>query len=133
MNPINKNFIIVIFTAILLSCSDTYINYVEPPVPVNIDYYGVMEVHMTGAVFAKTEIQGTTLAAGNYKIILFPKALELKSYYVKADAEGSIEVEYKLVEDIAVEPGYEGTIFGILNITNESRSMVLHVPVGYLP
>lgn len=133
MHPINKNFILVIFTAILLSCSDTYINPVEPPVPVNINYYGVMEVHKTGDDFAKTKIEGTTLEAGNYKIILFPQALELKSYYVKADAEGVIEVEYKLLEDFEVEAGYEGTVFGILQITNESYSMVLHVPVGYLP
>lgn len=133
MQPIHKNFIIVIFSAIFLSCSDTYINHVESPVPVNIDYYGVMEVHKTGAGFAKTEIPGTTLEAGNYKIILFPKALELKSYYVKADAEGTIEVEYRLVEEIAVEPGYDGTVFGFLLITNESHNEVLKVPVGYLP
>jgi hypothetical protein len=133
MPPINKNFIIFILSVILLSCSDTYINHVESPIPVNREYNGVMKVRKTGAGFAKTQIPRTRFAAGNYKIILFPKTLEIKSYYVKADAEGTIEVAYKLAEEIAVELGYEGTIFGILQITNESHSEVLHVPVGYLP
>jgi len=132
MQRIHKNFIIIC-SVILLSCTDTYIHTADPPIPVNREYNGVMEVHKTGTGFAKTEIPKTTLAAGSYKIILFPKALELKSYYVKADAEGTIEVEYKLVEEITVEPGYEGTVFGLLQITNESRNEVLHVPVGYVP
>lgn len=133
MQTIHKNFIIFIFSMIFISCTDTYINHIESPVPVNIDYYGVMEVHKTGASFVKTEIPRTTFEAGNYKIIFFPKALQLKSFYVKADADGTIEVEYKLEEEIPVEPGYDGTVFGILQITNESHNEILHVPVGYLP
>lgn len=133
MQSIHKHYIILFFSLMLLSCTDTYIHTVDPPIPVNREYNGVMEVHTTGNSFAKTEIPRTTLAAGNYKIILFPKALELRSYYVNADAEGTIEVEYKLVDEITVEPDYEGTVFGILQISNESRSEVLHVPVGYLP
>ena len=133
MQAIYKTTILLLFSAILLSCSDTYINHVGNPIPVNRNYQGVMEVHKTKADFAIAQIPGTALAAGNYKIILFPKALELKSYYVKADAQGTVEVAYKLVEEMTVESGYDGTIFGVLQIVNESRSEILHVPVGYLP
>lgn len=103
------------------------------PIPTIQNYQGVMEVRKTDGRFAKTEIPGTGLETGNYKIIIFPKQLELKSYYVKADSQGNIEVEYKLNEEITIESGYDGTVFGYLQIINETRSSVLNVPVGYLP
>ncbi len=63
-----------------------------------------MEVRKTDGNFATAQIPNTGLSAGNYKIIVFPKAMELKSYYVKADAQGNIAVAYKLEEAIEVEP-----------------------------
>jgi len=119
---------------IFISCTDTYINHIESPVPVNIDYYGVMEVHKTGAVLVKTEnTENDVLKRETIKSFFSQKHYNFKSFYVKADADGTIEVEYKLEEEIPVEPGYDGTVFGILQITNESHNEILHVPVGYLP
>lgn len=124
-------FLVTLLTG-LFSCSETHTINI-PPIPTETNYQGVMEVRKTDGTFAKTQIPGTTLEAGNYKIIVFPKELELRSYYVKADAQGNIDVEYRLREEITVEPGYDGTVFGMLEIINTSRTRMLHVPVGYLP
>jgi hypothetical protein len=92
-----------------------------------------MEVRKTDGNFATAQIPNTGLATGNYKIIVFPKAMELKSYYVKADEQGNIEVTYKLEKAIEVESGYDGTVFGVLRIINESGSRAINVPVGFVP
>lgn len=133
MKPIFSTIFLAALLTVVISCSETYTINI-PPVPTETDYQGVMEVRKTDGNFAKTRIPGTGLEAGDYKIIVFPKELELKSYYVKADAQGNIDdVEYRLREEFSVEPGYDGTVFGMLQIVNVSRTRMLHVPVGYLP
>lgn len=132
-----KHIFSILFLAILCiainSCSDETYNLKTPPVPSESIYAGLMEVSKTDDIFAKTQILATRLEAGEYKIIFFPKKLELRSYYVKVDNQGNIDVEYKLREEIAVEAGYDGTVFGELQIVNTSRSKLLHVPVAYVP
>lgn len=126
--------ILILFSvlSVLVSCTDHYVNS-QNLVPVETNYYDVMEVRKTTGSFATAQIPKSGLAAGDYKIIVFPKAMEIKSYYVKADAQGNIQVEYKLEKAIDVEPGYDGTVFGILKIINESASNALNVPVGFVP
>jgi hypothetical protein len=118
--------------ATAFSCSDTY-TLQQTPVPVHTTYLGVFEVSRTSGSFVTGQIPNTPLEAGNYKIVVFPSALELKSYYVKADAQGNIAVEYKLDKSFDVEPGHDGVIFGIIQIINVMRNNILDVPVGYLP
>lgn len=133
MKPIFNTILFASLLILIMSGCEEHHTISNAPIPTLSDYPGVMEVRKTDGHFAKTEIPRTTLEAGDYKIIVFPKQLELKSYYVKADSQGNIEVEYKLNEEIAVESGYDGTVFGILQIINETRSGILNVPVGYLP
>lgn len=132
MKPIYKIGLFLSMLLFVLSCTDEY-THSQNLVPTESNYNGVMEVRKTDGNFATTQIPLTNLSAGNYKIIVFPKAMELKSYYVKADAQGNIQIEYKLEKAIEVEPGYDGTVFGILRIINESGSSALNVPVGFVP
>ncbi len=132
MKSLYKFLILFPLLSLFLSCTDHYVNSLNP-VPAETTYFGVMEVRKTDGNFATAQIPNTGLSAGNYKIIVFPKAMELKSYYVKADAQGNIAVTYKLEEAIEVEPGYEGTVFGLLRIINESGSQAINVPVGFVP
>lgn len=132
MRSFYKILIILSILTCFVSCTDHYVNSLNP-VPTETTYFGVLEVRKTNGSFATAQIQNTGLSAGNYKIIIFPKAMELKSYYVKADAQGNIEVAYKLEEAIEVEAGYEGTVFGVLQIINESGSQAINVPVGFVP
>ena len=126
--------ILILFSVVSLyvSCTD---HYVSSPsiVPAETTYFGVMEVRKTDGNFATAQIPNSGLAAGNYKIIVFPKTMEIKSYYVKADAQGNIQVEYKLEKAVEVQPGYDGTVFGVIRIINESGSNALNVPVGFVP
>jgi len=132
MRSFYKILIILSILTCFVSCTDHYVNSLNP-VPVETTYFGVLEVRKTDGSFATAQIQNTGLSTGNYKIIIFPKAMELKSYYVKADAQGNIEVAYKLEEAIEVEAGYEGTVFGVLRIISESGSQAINVPVGFVP
>ncbi|MCE5205907.1 MAG: hypothetical protein LLF80_07385 [Porphyromonadaceae bacterium] len=132
MKSLYKILILFSILSCFISCTDYYVNSLNP-VPVETTYFGVMEVRKTDGNFATAQIPNTGLPNGNYKIIVFPKAMELKSYYVKADAQGKIEVAYKLEKAIEVEPGYEGTVFGVLRIINESGSRAINVPIGFIP
>lgn len=132
MKSLYKFLIIFSLLSLFISCTDHYVNSVNP-VPTETTYFGVMEVRKTDGNFATAQIPNTGLATGNYKIIVFPKAMELKSYYVKADEQGNIEVTYKLEKAIEVESGYDGTVFGVLRIINESGSRAINVPVGFVP
>ncbi len=133
MKPIYKNLLLFSLFVALLSCSEETIMFHQPPLPSESIYLGVMEVRKTDGDFATARILASRLEAGNYKIIAFPKAMELKSYYVQADAKGNISVEYKLEKAIEVQAGYEGTVFGVMRIINESRTHTLNVPVGFVP
>lgn len=132
MRKTYKILILFLVISLFVSCTDYYVNS-QTPVPVETNYYDVMEVRKTDGNFSVAQIPNSGLAVGNYKIIVFPKALEIKSYYVKADAQGNIQVEYKLEKEIDVEPGYDGTVFGVLRIINESGNSALNVPVGFVP
>lgn len=132
MKSLYKIMVLFSILSCFISCTDHYVNSLNP-IPVETTYFGVMEVRKTDGSFATAQISNTGLPTGNYKIIVFPKAMELKSYYVKADAQGKIEIAYKLEKDIEVEPGYEGTVFGVLRIINKSGSRAINVPVGFVP
>lgn len=132
MRTTYKILILLLVISAFVSCTDYYVNS-QTPVPVERNYHDVMEVRKTDGNFTVAQILNSGLAVGNYKIIVFPKAMEIKSYYVKADAQGNIQVEYKLEKAIDVEPGYDGTVFGVLRIINESGNNALNVPVGFVP
>lgn len=132
MRTTYKILILLLVISAFVSCTDYYVNS-QTPVPVERNYHDVMEVRKTDGNFTVAQILNSGLAVGNYKIIFFPKAMEIKSYYVKADAQGNIQVEYKLEKAIDVEPGYDGTVFGVLRIINESGNNALNVPVGFVP
>jgi hypothetical protein len=132
MRTTYKILILLLVISAFVSCTDYYVNS-QTPVPVERNYHDVMVVRKTEGNFTVVQILNSGLAVGNYKIIVFPKAMELKSYYVTADAQGNIQVEYKLEKAIDVEPGYDGTVFGVLRIINESGNSALNVPVGFVP
>jgi hypothetical protein len=132
MRTTYKILILLLVISAFVSCTDYYVNS-QTPVPVERNYHDVMVVRKTEGNFTVVQILNSGLAVGNYKIIVFPKAMELKSYYVTADAQGNIQVEYKLEKAIDVEPGYDGTVFGVLRIINESGNNALNVPVGFVP
>jgi hypothetical protein len=132
MRTTYKILILLLVISAFVSCTDYYVNS-QTPVPVERNYHDVMVVRKTEGNFTVAQILNSGLAVGNYKIIVFPKAMELKSYYVTADAQGNIQVEYKLEKAIDVEPGYDGTVFGVLRIINESGNSALNVPVGFVP
>ena len=132
MRTTYKILILLLVISVFVSCTDYYVNS-QTPVPVERNYHDVMVVRKTEGNFTVVQILNSGLAVGNYKIIFFPKAMEIKSYYVKADAQGNIQVEYKLEKAIDVEPGYDGTVFGVLRIINESGNNALNVPVGFVP
>ncbi len=132
MRTTYKILILLLVISAFVSCTDYYVNS-QTPVPVERNYHDVMVVRKTEGNFTVAQILNSGLAVGNYKIIVFPKAMELKSYYVTADAQGNIQVEYKLEKAIDVEPGYDGTVFGVLRIINESGNNALNVPVGFVP
>ena len=132
MRTTYKILILLLVISAFVSCTDYYVNS-QTPVPVERNYHDVMVVRKTEGNFTVAQILNSGLAVGNYKIIVFPKAMEIKSYYVKADAQGNIQVEYKLEKAIDVEPGYDGTVFGVLRIINESGNNALNVPVGFVP
>lgn len=114
------------------ACSDTIYEQKINPDPTISHYYDVVALHLTDGKYATVEIPRTRLSAGRYKIIAFPKAMNLKSYYVEADAQGTIRLEYQLDKSFTIDEGYDGTVFGFLQISNMSRSAVLSVPVGYV-
>lgn len=131
MRTISRIFILFMMISVFISCTDHYeVSLI--PVPTETDYYDVMVVQKTDGNFSTTHISNSGLESGNYKIIVFPKAMEIKSFYVNADAQGNIQVEYKLEKAIDIEPGYDGTVFGVLRIINESGSRALNVPVGFV-
>ena len=123
---------LLVLLTMAFSCSETYVMQ-QAPEPVYVVYPSVFEVKQTGGNFAAGQISRTSLEAGEYKIIAFPNALQLKSYYVKADAQGNISVEYKLEKSFEVAPGHDGAIIGVMQISTLQHNKILNVPVGYLP
>lgn len=123
---------LLLMLTVAFSCSDTYVMQSTPD-PSYATYFGVFEVKQTGKDFVVGQIPRTSLEAGEYKIVFFPNALQLKSYYVKADAQGNVSVEYKLEKSFEVAPGNDGVIIGVMQISTLNHNKILNVPVGYLP
>ncbi|WP_221407983.1 hypothetical protein [Proteiniphilum sp. X52] len=123
---------ILVLLTMAFSCSETYVMQ-QASEPSYVVYPGVFEVKQTGGKFVTGQISKTALEGGEYKIIAFPNALQLKSYYVKADAQGNISLEYKLEKSFDVTSGHDGVIIGVMQITTLKHNRILNVPVGYLP
>lgn len=132
MKRVYKIFGFISIFVILFACETTFSTQ-QDLYPVETIYPGVMVVKKTDGQFAKAQIPNTKMQPGEYKIILFPSSMELKSIYIVADTQGNMEVEYKLDKVYEIEPGHDGVVFGALKIINLSGTSLINVPVGFMP